>query len=147
MAETAKDIALAADCDDDLIGRTSNIAFGQMITVWEIAESIARCCGRRDLKPIYAEPRPGDVPRLHADIRLATASARFSKLASIFGKASATTSLASGFCVTTSRHYSTTTCRIGRCLLPERPQGALSRRTMGPTLTNERGRGRAELRA
>jgi UDP-glucose 4-epimerase len=70
VTETAEGIALAAGCDD-LIGRTVNIAFGQMITIWEVAESIARCCGRPDLQPTYAEPRPGDVHRLHADIRLA----------------------------------------------------------------------------
>lgn len=70
VTETAEGIALAAECDH-LLGRTVNIAFGQIITIRQIAESVARCCGRPDLQPVNAEPRPGDVHRLHADTRLA----------------------------------------------------------------------------
>lgn len=70
VTETAAGIALAADCDD-LVARTVNIAFGRMITIREIAQTIARYCGRPDLQPIFAAPRPGDVRTLHADIRLA----------------------------------------------------------------------------
>jgi UDP-glucose 4-epimerase len=70
VTETARGIALAADCDA-LIGRVVNIAYGSMITVRQVAETIARLCGRADIAPLFIEPRPGDIRALRADTRLA----------------------------------------------------------------------------
>jgi UDP-glucose 4-epimerase len=70
VTDTARGIALAAD-NDDLIGRTVNIACGRMITITQVAELVTRLCGRPDLRPIRIEPRPGDLFKLRADTRLA----------------------------------------------------------------------------
>jgi UDP-glucose 4-epimerase len=70
VAETADGIALAAESEAAL-GRVVNIAFGSMVTVERIAQIICGFCGHPQLKPIYADPRPGDVHALQADTRLA----------------------------------------------------------------------------
>ena len=70
VTETARGIALAASCDA-LVGRAVNIAYGEMVTVRQLAEAIARLCGRPGLQPRFIEPRPGDVRALQADTRLA----------------------------------------------------------------------------
>jgi len=70
VTETVRGIALAASCDA-LIGRVVNIAYGEMVTVWELAEAITRLCGRTELAPLFIEPRPGDIRALRADTRLA----------------------------------------------------------------------------
>ena len=69
VTETARGIALAA-CRDALIGRVVNIAYGEMVTVRQLAEAIARLCGRPEIAPVFIEPRPGDVRALLADTRL-----------------------------------------------------------------------------
>ena len=70
VTETARGITLAASCDA-LIGRAVNIAFGEMVTVSQVVEAIARLCGRPGLTPQLIEPRPGDIRVLRADTRLA----------------------------------------------------------------------------
>ena len=70
VTETVRGIALAADCDA-LIGRAINIAYGNMVTVWQLAEAVARICGRADIAPLFIGPRPGDIMTLQADTRLA----------------------------------------------------------------------------
>jgi len=70
VTEVARGL-IAAGSVDDLIGREVNIAFGRMVTIREVAESIARVCQRPDLIPILSEARPGDVHVLHADTRRA----------------------------------------------------------------------------
>jgi len=70
VTDTARGIALAAECDA-LLGRTVNIACGQMISIGEIADAIANYCERPDLRPIRIEPRPGDVFKLQAETQLA----------------------------------------------------------------------------
>ncbi|MBV8133197.1 MAG: NAD-dependent epimerase/dehydratase family protein [Alphaproteobacteria bacterium] len=70
VTETARGITLAANCDA-LIGRVVNIAYGKMISVRQVADAIARLCGRADIAPMFIEPRPGDVRTLWADTRLA----------------------------------------------------------------------------
>jgi UDP-glucose 4-epimerase len=77
VTETARGIALAASCDA-LVGRAVNIAYGEMVTVRQVAEAIARLCGRPDLTPRFIEPRPGDVRALRADTRLAHETLGFS---------------------------------------------------------------------
>jgi UDP-glucose 4-epimerase len=76
VTETARGIALAASCDA-LIGRVVNIAYGEMVTVRQVAEAIARLCGRADIAPLCIEPRPGDVRALRADTRLARQTLAF----------------------------------------------------------------------
>src|SRR4029077_6362589 len=63
VTDTARGIALAADCDA-LLGRTVNIARGEMITIAQVAAAVARACGRPELRPFRIEPRPGDVFKL-----------------------------------------------------------------------------------
>jgi UDP-glucose 4-epimerase len=70
VTETVRGMALAASCDA-LVGRAVNIAYGEMVTVRQVAEAIARLCGRPGLQPRFIEPRPGDVRALRADTRLA----------------------------------------------------------------------------
>jgi UDP-glucose 4-epimerase len=70
VTETVRGIALAASCDA-LIGRAVNIAYGEMVTVRQVAEATARLCGRPGLAPRFIEARPGDVRALRADTRLA----------------------------------------------------------------------------
>jgi UDP-glucose 4-epimerase len=70
VTETVRGIALAASCDA-LVGRAVNVAYGEMVTVRQVAEAIARLCGKPGLAPRFIEPRPGDVRALRADIRLA----------------------------------------------------------------------------
>ncbi|HEX3417550.1 MAG TPA: NAD-dependent epimerase/dehydratase family protein [Stellaceae bacterium] len=70
VTETVRGIALAVSCDA-LVGRAVNIAYGEMVTVRQVAETIARLCGKPGLAPRFIEPRPGDVRALRADIRLA----------------------------------------------------------------------------
>jgi UDP-glucose 4-epimerase len=70
VTETARGIALAASCDG-LVGRAINIAYGEMVTVQQAAEAIARLCGRPGIAPRFIEARPGDVRALRADTRLA----------------------------------------------------------------------------
>jgi nucleoside-diphosphate-sugar epimerase len=48
-----------------------NIAYGEMVTVRQLAKAIADLCGRADIAPRFIEPRPGDVRALRADTRLA----------------------------------------------------------------------------
>jgi UDP-glucose 4-epimerase len=70
VTDTARGIVLAGQCDT-LIGRAVNIACGRMVTVAQTADMIADVCGRPDLRPIFVDPRPGDVLTLQADTRRA----------------------------------------------------------------------------
>ena len=70
VTETVRGIALAGE-NEAALGRNVNIAFGSMVTVERIAEIVYSLCGRPDLKPIYVDPRPGDIHILQADTALA----------------------------------------------------------------------------
>ncbi len=70
VTDTARGIAASADCDA-LLGQVVNIAFGKMITIAEVAESVGRLCQRPDLEPVFEDARPGDVHVLKADTSLA----------------------------------------------------------------------------
>ncbi len=72
VTEVARGLVLAG-ASDQMIGQRVNIACGRMITVREVADVVARVCGRDDLRPEFSPPRPGDVQRLHAAIRKAKA--------------------------------------------------------------------------
>ena len=71
VTEIARGLLLAGRADD-LVGRRVNIAYGQMITIREVAEAIMSACGRNDLNVTISGPRPGDVNVLAADTRRAS---------------------------------------------------------------------------
>ena len=70
VTDIVRGIARVASCDA-LVGRAVNIAYGNMVTVRQVAEAITRLCGRPSLAPRFIEARPGDVRALRADTRLA----------------------------------------------------------------------------
>jgi UDP-glucose 4-epimerase len=70
VTDVAHGLRLAGE-SDALVGQRVNIAFGRMITVKEVAQTIMRVCGRNDLGVELARPRPGDVHVLRADTRRA----------------------------------------------------------------------------
>jgi UDP-glucose 4-epimerase len=70
VTEVARGLALAGACDA-LVGRTVNVAYGRMITIREVADTLAQLMQRPDLGPVHIEERPGDVIALHADTRRA----------------------------------------------------------------------------
>ncbi|HME26129.1 MAG TPA: GDP-mannose 4,6-dehydratase [Acetobacteraceae bacterium] len=66
VTELAQGLALAggaASCS----GTAVNIAYGRMVTVREVAQTVLRAVGRNDLSVTLHAARPGDVHRLHAD--------------------------------------------------------------------------------
>lgn len=72
VTEIARGIMLAglsASADSKPI----NIAFGRLITIRAVAETVLRAVGRNDLSVILHADRPGDVHRLLADTRRAQA--------------------------------------------------------------------------
>ena len=71
VTDVARGILLAGS-NDKLVGRRVNIAYGRMITVREVAQTVMRECGRNDLSISLSRPRPGDVRLLAADTRRAT---------------------------------------------------------------------------
>jgi len=50
------------------IGEVFNVATGKPTTINLLAKKILKLCGRSDIKPKYAPPRPGDVKFSYADI-------------------------------------------------------------------------------
>jgi UDP-glucose 4-epimerase len=70
VSEVARGVALAGAADA-AVGLKINIAYGRMITVQTVAETVLRACGRNDVTISLHEARPGDVHRLHADTRRA----------------------------------------------------------------------------
>ena len=72
VTEVVRGLVAAGDCEA-AIGQTINIAYGCMITIREVAETIARVCQRPDLAPVFDAPRPGDVSFLLADTTRARA--------------------------------------------------------------------------
>lgn len=64
--DTATGILSAAECDE-LVGDVINIAAGAEVSIGDLAVMIAERYGTNG-RPIYADPRPGDVARHHADI-------------------------------------------------------------------------------
>lgn len=70
VTEVASGLIAAAECDA-MIGGVANIAYGRMITIAEVARSVAIACGRPDLQAAHIEERPGDVISLQADTSVA----------------------------------------------------------------------------
>jgi UDP-glucose 4-epimerase len=70
VSDTALAIMLAGT-KPAAVGKTINVGFGAEISVNELARTVAEVTGRDDAVIEHAEPRPGDVLRLHSDTRLA----------------------------------------------------------------------------
>jgi UDP-glucose 4-epimerase len=65
VTEVARGILLAGAASG--VSATVNIAFGRIITVREVAETVLGTVGRNDLSVVLHGARPGDVHRLHAN--------------------------------------------------------------------------------
>jgi UDP-glucose 4-epimerase len=76
VTETARGLAMAAECVG-LIGGEVNIAYGRMISIGDLADTILRLCQRSDLTPMRTFGRPGDVHTLRADTTLARSTLSF----------------------------------------------------------------------
>lgn len=57
-------------------GQVINLAYGRLITILEVAQTVLQLCGKK-LTPLHIEERPGDVRLLHADTRQATNLLKF----------------------------------------------------------------------
>jgi UDP-glucose 4-epimerase len=66
VTEIARGLALAGQTDK-LVGSRVNIAYGQMISVQQVAAEIIEAVGRNDLAIDHIDGRPGDVHVLSAD--------------------------------------------------------------------------------
>jgi UDP-glucose 4-epimerase len=64
---------LAARSEKPIAGEIINIACGRSINLNQLAPLMAELLGRPDLKPVYAEPRAGDVKHSLADLSRAKA--------------------------------------------------------------------------
>ena len=62
VADTVEGLVRAGECDA-LVGDVVNLAHGREVSIRRIAELLAGLCGRDDLVPVHADPRPGDVDR------------------------------------------------------------------------------------
>ena len=67
VADTARGIIMAATCDA-AVGTTINLGSGREISVNELARLVAEVVGCDRAEVIHDFARPGDVPRLLADI-------------------------------------------------------------------------------
>ncbi len=59
---------IRAGSDEKFIGEAVNIAYGEEVSIKEIAERLLTALGREDLGVTYQEERPGDVYRHYADV-------------------------------------------------------------------------------
>jgi len=57
---------------DDLVGEAINFGTGKEVEIEALAKKIIKLCKVDGLVPVYAEPRPGEVRRLCADISKAS---------------------------------------------------------------------------
>ncbi len=59
---------IQAGSEDQFIGEAVNIAYGEEVSIKEIAERLLKALGREDLGIHYQADRPGDVYRHYADV-------------------------------------------------------------------------------
>jgi UDP-glucose 4-epimerase len=67
VTDTAESLIRAAECDP-FIGQAVNLAYGQEISIKQIAEILLKQLGREDLGIQWEPERPGDVHRHYADV-------------------------------------------------------------------------------
>jgi UDP-glucose 4-epimerase len=77
VSDTVKGIVMASECDS-MISQAVNIARGREVSINELAVMIANKLGKKDIKPVYEQKRPGDVIRHYADISKAKKLFNFS---------------------------------------------------------------------
>jgi UDP-glucose 4-epimerase len=66
VEETATGIVSAAAADE-LVGQAVNIAYGQGVSIAKICDLLLEKMDAGDLRPIFADERPGDVSHHYAD--------------------------------------------------------------------------------
>lgn len=66
VKDCAEGLVAIAECDA-LVGDIVNLGYGEETTVSDLAKLILEAVGRTDLRPIFDNERPGDVPRLKVD--------------------------------------------------------------------------------
>jgi len=52
----------------EAVGEVFNISTGEAITINKLTETIQKIMGKTSLKPVHAEPRPGDIKHSYGDI-------------------------------------------------------------------------------
>ncbi len=66
VRDCAEALVAIAECDG-LVGDLVNLGYGEEVRIDELARTVLEAVGRPDLKPVFADERPGDVPRLWVD--------------------------------------------------------------------------------
>ena len=82
VLDTAEGICAAA-AEDNLVGRTVNIARGQEVSIRQLAEKVLSIFGRGGELPVFDAPRPGDVDRHYADTSQASDELQWTPTVSI----------------------------------------------------------------
>jgi UDP-glucose 4-epimerase len=67
VEDTARGILLAGTTEA-AVGETVNVGQGSEISINDLADAVRQVLGKPEAKTEYADPRPGDVLRLYADI-------------------------------------------------------------------------------
>jgi UDP-glucose 4-epimerase len=67
VTDTVESLIRAGECDA-FIGQAVNLAYGQEVSIKEIAERLLKLLGREDLQIEWQPERPGDVHRHYADV-------------------------------------------------------------------------------
>lgn len=67
VTDTVENI-VRATCEPGFIGQAVNIAFGQEVSIRDIAERLLKLLDREDMEVQYQAERPGDVHRHYADV-------------------------------------------------------------------------------
>jgi UDP-glucose 4-epimerase len=52
---------------DSLVGEVVNLGYGEETRIDTLARAVLEAAGRKDLEPVFDEPRPADVPKLWVD--------------------------------------------------------------------------------
>jgi len=67
VSDTVEGVLYASNCND-LIGDVVNVASGREVSIKRVAEIVLDKLGKRNLRPIHIDSRPGDVRQHLADI-------------------------------------------------------------------------------
>ncbi|HEY9686947.1 MAG TPA: GDP-mannose 4,6-dehydratase [Coleofasciculaceae cyanobacterium] len=67
VSDTVESLIRAGECDA-FIGQAVNLAYGQEVSIQEIAGRLLKLLGREDLQIEWQPERPGDVHRHYADV-------------------------------------------------------------------------------
>lgn len=66
VRDCVETLAKIVECDA-LVGGLVNLGYGEETRIDELARLVLEITGRTDLRPVYEEERPADVPRLWVD--------------------------------------------------------------------------------